>query len=56
MIKQLLNSLSQNILIHQSLADQLFDRRSMVIDLLAKDKSRYVAQPRPIIVNYLLFF
>ena len=34
-------------MICQCLADQLF-----AIDLLATEKSRYFAQPRPIIVNY----
>ena len=29
-------------------------RLRQIIDLLATDKSRYFAQPRPIIVNYLL--
>ena len=48
MTKQLLNSISQNIVICQSLAD----RHRQIIDLLATDKSRYSAQPRPIIVYY----
>ena len=37
-----------NIVICQCLIDQLF----AIIDLLATDKSRYFAQPHPIIVNY----
>ena len=41
MIKQLLNSISQNIVICQCLADQLF-----------ADAARYFAQPHPIIVYY----
>ena len=31
-------------------------RLRQIIDLLATDKSRYFAQPRPIIVNYLLLY
>ena len=55
MIKQLLNSviakyrdlsLSRRSIICLSL------RLRQIIDLLATDKSRYFAQPRPIIVNY----
>ena len=42
MIKQLLKSV---------IADQLF-ASAKIIDLLATDKSRYFAQPCPIIVNY----
>ena len=38
----------KNIVILQCLADQL------LVDLLATDKSRYFAQPRPIIDNYWL--
>ena len=45
MIKQLLNSV---IAKYRDLS--LF--RSSIIDLLPTDKSRYFAQPRPIIVNY----
>ena len=45
MIKQLLNSGIANIVICECLADQL-------IDPLATDKSRNLAQPRQIIVNY----
>ena len=47
--------LSQNIMICQYLADQIIYlslRLRQIIDLLAKDKSWYFAQPRPIIVNY----
>ena len=31
-------------------------RLRQIIDLLSTDKSRYFAQPRPMIVNYLLVF
>ena len=57
MIKQLLNSVIAKY------CDLSVSRRSIIcpslrlrqiIDLLATDKSRYFAQPRPIIVNYLL--
>ena len=57
MIKQLLNS------VFAKYRDLSVSRRSIIclslrlrqiIDLLATDKSRYFAQPRPIIVNYLL--
>ena len=44
MIKQLLNSV---IVKYRDL--------SHLIDLLATDKSRYFAQPRPTIVKYLLY-
>ena len=54
MIKQLLNSVIANIVICQCLADQLFASAfgfgKYIIDLLATDKSRYFAEPRPIIV------
>ena len=54
MIKQLLNSVVAKLC--QCLADQLFTsaliRLGQIIDLLATDKSRDFAQPRPIIVNY----
>ena len=55
MIKQLLNSITAKY------RDLSVSRRSIIcrsrrlrqiIDLLATDKSRYFAQPRPIIVNY----
>ena len=55
MIKQLLNSvitkyhdlsMSRRSIIYLSL------RLRQIIDLLATDKSRYFAEPRPIIVNY----
>ena len=46
MIKQLLNSVIAKY------RDLSTSRRSQIIDLLAADKSRYFAQPRPIIVNY----
>ena len=45
MIKQSLNSIAAKY------HDLPVSRRS-IIDLLATDKSRYFAQPRPIIVNY----
>ena len=45
MIKQLLNSVIAN---RRSII-----RLRQIIDLLATDKSRYFAQPRPIIANYL---
>ena len=56
MIKQILNSVtttyrdlpvSRTSIISRSL------RLRQIIDLLATDKSRYFAQPRPIIVSYL---
>ena len=56
MIKQLLNSVIAKY------RDSSVSRRSIIclslrlrqiIDLLATDKSRYFARPRPIIVNYL---
>jgi hypothetical protein len=51
MIKQLLNSvLAKYRDLWRWLADQLF-----LIDLLATDKSRYFAQPRPIIDNYFFY-
>ena len=61
MIKQLLNSViakyrdfsvSRRSIICLSL------RLRQIIDLLATDKSRYFAQPRPIIANYwfLIFY
>ena len=58
MIKQLLNSVIAKY------RDSLVSRRSIIclslqlrqiIDLLATDKSRYFAQPRPIIANCYLF-
>ena len=54
MIKQLLNSVIANIVICHCLADQLFASAfgfgKYIIDLLALDKSRYFAEPRPIVV------
>ena len=44
MIKQLLNSAIAKY------RDLSVARRSIIIDLRATDKSRYFAQPRPIIV------
>ena len=56
MIKQLLNSDIAKYRDWQCLADQLIIcfsfRLRQIIDLLATDKSRYFAQPRPIIANY----
>ena len=58
MIKQLSNSVIAKY------CDLSMSRRSIIcvslrlrqiIDLLATDKSQYFAQPRPIIVNYLMF-
>jgi len=46
--KQLLNSISQNIVICRCLWHR------QIIDPLATDKSRYFAQPRPIIVYYYI--
>ena len=39
-------------MISQCLADQLFASAFAIIDLLVTDKSRYFAQPHPIIVKY----
>ena len=59
MIKRLLNSVSAKY------RDLSVSRRSIIclslllwqiVDLLATNKSRYFAQPRPIIVNYLLIW
>ena len=56
MIKQLLNSVSAK---YRDLSVSLRSiiclslRLRQIIDLFATDKSRYFAQPRPIIVNYL---
>ena len=47
MIKQLLNSVMANTMICLCLALR------QIIYLLVTDKSRYFAQPRPIIVNWL---
>ena len=56
MIKQLLNSDIAKYRDRQRLADQLIIcfslRLRQIFDLLATDKSRYFAQPRPIIANY----
>ena len=46
MIKQLLNSVIAKY------RDLSVSRLRQIIDLLATDKSRYFAQPRPIIFNY----
>ena len=55
MIKQLLNSVFAKYrdlsVSHRSIIC-LSLRLRQIIDLLATDKSRYFAQPRPIIVNY----
>ena len=56
MIKQLLNSVIAKYrdlsVSHRSIIC-LSLRLRQIIDLLATDKSRYFAQPRPIIANYL---
>ena len=56
MIKQLLNSVLAKYrdlsVAHRSIIC-LCLRHRQIIDLLATDKSRYFAQPRPIIDNYL---
>ena len=51
MIKQLLNSVIAKYR-DLSVSRRSIICRSRIIDLLTTDKSRYVAQPRPIIVNY----
>ena len=58
MIKQLLNSVIakyRDLSVSRSSIICLSLRLRQIIDLLATDKSRYFAQPRPIIVNYLPF-
>ena len=50
MIKQLLNSVIAKY------RDLSVSRISIIIDLLASDKSRYFAQPRPIIINYYYYY
>ena len=57
MIKQLLNSVIAkygDLSVSRRLIICLSLRLRQIIDLLATDKSRYFAQPRPIIVKYLL--
>ena len=59
MIKQLLNSVIakyRDLSVSRRSIICLSLRLSQMIDLLAADKSRYFAQPRPIIVNYLETF
>ena len=51
MIKQLLNSVIAKYR-NLSVSRWSIICRGRIIDLLATDKSRYFAQPRPIIVNY----
>ena len=51
MIKQLLNSVIAKYR-DLSVSRRSIICRSRIIDLLTTDKSRYFAQPRPIIVNY----
>jgi hypothetical protein len=56
MIKQLLNSVLakyRDLSVARRSIICLCLRRRQIIDLLATDKSRYFAQPRPIIDNYL---
>ena len=55
MIKQLLNSVIakyRDLSVSRRSIICLSLRLRQIIDLLATDKSRYFAQPRPIIVNY----
>ena len=59
MIKQLLNSVTTtygDLPVSRTSITCLSLRLRQLIDLLAADKSRYFAQPRPIIVNYLETF
>ena len=51
MIKQLLNSVIAKYR-DLSVSRRSIIRLRQIIDLLATDKSRYFAQPCPIIVNY----
>ena len=58
LIKQLLNSViakyrDLSVASRSIICRSLSLRLRQIIDLLATDKSRYFAQPRPIIVNYL---
>ena len=57
MIKQLLDSVVAKYrdlsVSRRSIIICLSLRLRQIIDLLATDKSRYFAQPRPIIVNYV---
>ena len=58
MIKQLLNSVIakyRDLSVSRRSIICLSLRLRQIIDLLATDKSRYFAQPRPIIVNCLLW-
>ena len=58
MIKQLLNSVIakyRDLSVSRRSIICLSLRLRQIIDLLATDKSRYFAQPRPIIVNYFVF-
>ena len=55
MIKQLLNSVItkyRDLLVSRTSVICFSLRLRQIIDLLATDKSRYFAQPRPILVNY----
>ena len=55
MIKQLLNSVIakyRDLSVSRRSIICLSLRLRQIIDLFATDKSRYFAQPRPIIVNY----
>ena len=56
MIKQLLNSVIakyRDLSVSGRSIICLSLRHRQIIDLLASDKSRYFAQPRPVISNYL---
>ena len=56
MIKQFLNSVVakyRDLSVSRRSIICLSLRLRQIIDLLATDKSRYFAQPRPIIVNYV---
>ena len=59
MIKRLLNSVIakyRDLSVSRGSIICLSLRLWQIIDLLATDKSRYFAQPCPIIVNYLLIW
>ena len=59
MIKQLLNSVIakyRDLSVSRTSIICLSFRLRQIIDLLATDKSRYFAQPRPIIVNYYYYY
>ena len=59
MIKQLLNSVIakyRDLSVSRTSIICLGLRLRQIIDLLATDKSRYFAQPRPIIVYYYYYY